>query len=118
MAIAFAKVTPASDDLMIHPKLDHLTLIITFATLESPCRTRFLAEIKTSKLRSVRSGPLNQFGRPDGAHDIEIIWNDEGNIHLPLKGFLNPPIGGDASLEDDRRKDFFPPTNIIEIILN
>ena len=117
MAVTFAEISPAGDHLMVHQKLDHLTLVSAFLAVKPLCETGLSRKVKSSKLGLGEFGLLHQFGGPDGTHHIKIFRDDQRDFQFPFERSLNTSIRRDASLEDDGRKYFFPPADIIQIIL-
>src|SRR4030042_326324 len=117
-AIAFAEVAPASHHLMIDQKLDHFTLIPTLTTFKSPCGTGPSRKVESPKSSFRRFGLLHQFGNTNSTHHIEMSWNDERDLYFFFKRSLDTSIRCDSSLEDNGRKDLFPPADIIQIILH
>jgi len=118
MAIAFAEIAPAGHHLMVHQKLDHLTLIFTLTTFKAPCGTGLSRKVKSSKLSFGGFGLLHQLGCANGAHDIEMLGDDEGGLQFLFERLLDTSISSNASLANDGRKDLLSSTNIVQIILN
>src|SRR4030042_7200137 len=116
MAIAFAEIAPAGHHLMVHEKLDHLTLIFTLPTFKAPRGTGLSRKVKSSEPSLGGFGFLHQLGSTHGAHDIKMFRDDERDLQFPFERFLDTSIPRHPSLEDNGGKDFFSSADIIQII--
>ena len=70
LAIALARIAQAGHPLMVHQKLDHLTLISTLTTSKSPCGTGLSREVKS--FNPAPNGPIR---RPYGKRRIFLAHN-------------------------------------------
>jgi hypothetical protein len=80
-----AAVTPAGDDIVAVPDLDHTARVMAVRAVEARCRKLLMSDREAPEFSLYRRKLMREHGGTDSPHDIEVFGNNNLFVQFPFE---------------------------------